>query len=129
MIFIDSDRYGDLTDEQQAILRGAAEASIAPASEATRVDEAEGGAGLCSVGINVVHASDADRAALLEAVAPVYAELEEDSVTRSFLEGIRTVKTRTAAASRITRLPRKGWRVGGGTDADRRRVARHHHGG
>ena len=47
VIFIDSDRYGDLTDEQQAILRGAAEASIAPASEATRVDEAEGGAGLC----------------------------------------------------------------------------------
>jgi TRAP-type C4-dicarboxylate transport system substrate-binding protein len=97
VIVIDSARFAELSDEQQAILRDAAEAAIAPASEATRAEEAEGGSGLCSVGITVVDASDADRAALLEAVAPVYAELEEDSVTRSFLEEIRTVKAQTAA--------------------------------
>ena len=128
VIFIDSDRYGDLTDEQQAILRGAAEASIAPASEATRVDEAEGGAGLCSVDIAVVEATDADRAALLEVVAPVYDELEEDSVTRAFLEQIRAVEEETNAATRIAHLPGRRERVGGDADADRRRVARDHNG-
>ena len=81
VIFIDSDRFAELTDEQQEILRSAAEAAIAPASEATLVEEAEGGAGLCSVGIDVVEATDADRAALLDAVVPVYDELEVDSVT------------------------------------------------
>jgi len=97
VIFIDSGRFAELTDEQQAILRGAASAAIAPASEATRVEEAAGGAGLCSVGIDVVDAGDADRAALLEVVAPVYAELDADNVTHAFLDEIRTIKAETAA--------------------------------
>ncbi len=75
----------------------AAEAAIAPASEATLVEEAEGGVGLCSVGIDVVEATDADRAALLDAVVPVYEELEVDSVSGAFLDEIRLVKERTSA--------------------------------
>ena len=47
--FSDSDRFADLTEDQKAILREAANDAIAQASDATRVEEADGGAGLCSV--------------------------------------------------------------------------------
>ncbi len=70
----------------------------------------------------------ADRAALLEVVAPVYDELEEDSVTRAFLEQIRAVEEEANAPPESLICPAGRERVGGDADADRRRVARHHHG-
>ncbi len=97
VIFANSDRFAGLTEKQQAILRDAAAASVAPASTATRVEEAESGNGLCSVGIEIVEIDEDERAALRHAVDAVYEELEADSITSGFLDEIRAVKQRTDA--------------------------------
>jgi TRAP-type C4-dicarboxylate transport system substrate-binding protein len=98
VIFMNSERFAELNDEQQLILADAAEAAIAPASEAARLEDEEGGVPLCRVGIELVEVSDDERAALLETVAPVYAELEANDTTQAFLAEIRAVKQQTVAA-------------------------------
>jgi TRAP-type C4-dicarboxylate transport system substrate-binding protein len=105
VIFAGSDLFADLSTEHQVILRDAAAATIGPASQATRDEEAEGGDGLCSVGIALVELDDDDRAALLDASAPVYGELDQNPETRSFLAEIRTIKTQTAAPPETLACP------------------------
>jgi TRAP-type C4-dicarboxylate transport system substrate-binding protein len=108
VIFAGSDRFADLSAEHQAVLRDAAAATIGPASRATRDEEAEGGNGLCSVGIALVELDEDDRAALVDAVAPLYDELDRNPETRSFLAEIRAIKTQTAAPPETLACPEQG---------------------
>lgn len=96
VIFMDAGRFAGLTPTQQEVLRTAAANSIGPALEATRVEEAEAGRGLCVAGMTLVEATDSDLAALNSAVEPVFARLEKDPATKSFLDEIRAIKARTS---------------------------------
>jgi TRAP-type C4-dicarboxylate transport system substrate-binding protein len=107
LIVIDSERFAELTVEQQAILGDAAAAAIGPASAVTREDEADySGTGLCATGIKVVEVGVAERAALVDAVSPVYAEIEADAETRAFLDEIRAIKQATDAPPESLECPR-----------------------
>ena len=51
----------------------------------------------CATGVHFANASDSDLAALRDAFAPVYAEMERDPSTRAFIEQIRALKRSSAA--------------------------------
>jgi TRAP-type transport system periplasmic protein len=80
-----------LTDEQRGWLRQAA--ADAAASSRNLVDrEDQILTAVCALGAHPANASDADLAALRQAFDPVYAGLEQDPQTKSFIEQIDTLK-------------------------------------
>jgi TRAP-type C4-dicarboxylate transport system substrate-binding protein len=85
-IVINRKAYEALTTDQQQVLRDAARAAVAPAIETLRSEERDSLVALCETGhLRLVDASPADRAALHQAVQPVYDKLERDSLTRELL--------------------------------------------
>jgi TRAP-type C4-dicarboxylate transport system substrate-binding protein len=92
-VVMNREAYDALTSRQQELLRDAARETFAPLIEALRSDERASVAALCQDGhLALVRASSAERAALRQAVQPVYDELERDVLTReliSEIEGLR----------------------------------------
>jgi TRAP-type C4-dicarboxylate transport system substrate-binding protein len=81
----------DLDDAQRRILERAAARTRAWAI-AEQPSDAEAARAFCAGGGTVVLAREADIAALEQAAAPVYEELERDSETRRLVDAIRELK-------------------------------------
>jgi len=64
----------------------------------SRAEDTEAGSNLCRSSMEVVEATAAQLADLGTAMEPLYAELEADPETKTFLDEIRTLKEETAAA-------------------------------
>ena len=88
VIVMGNKAYDSLTEEQQSVLRDAAEAAIPKALEASRAEDEEAVATLCRRGMSFATASASDLAELRAAFEPVYAQLTSDPETRSYVDAI-----------------------------------------
>jgi TRAP-type transport system periplasmic protein len=91
VIFMNKEAYTALSDTQRRALKEAASSALEPTLASQRRYEQESAAILCRRGLNFVTASEADLAALRDAVAPVYRRLDGDELTRSAIEQIRAM--------------------------------------
>jgi TRAP-type transport system periplasmic protein len=87
-------RLAKLTDAQRGWLR---EAANDAATRSADVGNGEGDimTAVCEAGSHLVNASETDLAALREAFAPVYVDLERDPQTKAFIDQIRALKQST----------------------------------
>src|SRR5215207_2082051 len=92
VIFVNKEAYAPLSELQRRALKEAASSALEPTLASQRRDEEESAAILCRRGLNFVTASEADLAALHDAVAPVYRRLDGDKLTRSAIEQIRAMR-------------------------------------
>jgi TRAP-type C4-dicarboxylate transport system substrate-binding protein len=95
-LVVNREVFAGLTDDQQATLRAAAEATRDWAVAAGS-DDAGDAQTYCQLGGRVVWASDAQVEALERAAAPVYDQLEADPGTRSTIAAIRRATRRMPA--------------------------------
>ena len=96
VLLADPSRFKDLSDQQQDWLRQAAKDAAGDAKAlADRDDQLI--AKVCDSGARMANASDADLGALRKAFAPVYASLERDPETKTFISQIRALKRSTQA--------------------------------
>jgi TRAP-type C4-dicarboxylate transport system substrate-binding protein len=93
--------FDRLTDQQRDTLRQAADQTQAWVIENAYAD-AERAAEFCQGGSSIVAATDAEIAELEAAVAPVYAELEQDTATKGALDAIRAIKATVGPVSAPT---------------------------
>jgi TRAP-type C4-dicarboxylate transport system substrate-binding protein len=93
VIFMNREAYAALSDTQRQALKDAARGALGPSLASQRRDQDESAAILCRRGLKFVTASDADIAALRDAVAPVYRRLEGDELTATAIEEIRSMRT------------------------------------
>jgi TRAP-type C4-dicarboxylate transport system substrate-binding protein len=98
VLLMNAARFTALPLEKQQFLRRAADDVLERAGGEAQDEETQAGVALCHTPMTVVEASDAQRAALARAVAPVYAQLERDAAQRGYLEEIRALKASVAAA-------------------------------
>ena len=96
VIFMNEEAYAALSETQRRALKEAASSALEPTLASQRRDEQESAAILCRRGLNFVTASEADLAALHDAVAPVYRRLDRDELTRSAIEQIRAMRAADA---------------------------------
>ena len=95
VLFGNGRAMGKLTAVQRQALRQAAIAALPGSMKVVRGDEQENAQDLCRSGRLIVEtAAPADLAALRTAVAPVYAQLEQDPATRSAIRSISAVADR-----------------------------------
>jgi TRAP-type C4-dicarboxylate transport system substrate-binding protein len=88
----------NLTANQREALRQAGREAVGPAFARLRTEDREEATILCRRGrLAFVSATPTDIATLRAAVRPVYAELERDEQTRSFITAIETMKRRPPA--------------------------------
>ena len=99
VIVMGNEAYDSLTEEQQSVLRDAAEAAIPKALEASRAEDEEAVEMLCRRGMSFAIASASDLAELRAAFEPVYAQLTSDPETRSYVDAIETIKQEIAASA------------------------------
>jgi TRAP-type transport system periplasmic protein len=97
VVFMNAEAFGELTDEQQEVLRTAGENTVDAALEASRAEDAEAGPSLCGAGMTVVEATESDFERMRAALDPVYDELESDPQTKAYLDEIRALKDEIAA--------------------------------
>jgi TRAP-type C4-dicarboxylate transport system substrate-binding protein len=91
VLLVNPDRLAELTDTQIGWLQEAAADAAARSAGLHDVD-ARMLADACERGSRFANASDADLAALDDALAPVYAALEEDPQTQELIEQIHDLK-------------------------------------
>ena len=93
-LIADPDRLSELTQQERGWLQ---EAALDAAAASADLVDSEGQlvAGLCEQGAVFVNASETDIAALRNAFAPVYAELEQDAQTAGFISEIEELKDQT----------------------------------
>ena len=109
VIFMNRRTFESLSPSQQAALRSAAKDPLAASVTAARADDRRSEVGLCAAHVREVAASAAETTALRRSVAPVYAVLERDRQTRSFLRGIASLKRRLGApADAVSRCAAPG---------------------
>jgi TRAP-type C4-dicarboxylate transport system substrate-binding protein len=85
--------YDALSEGQRDLLRRAGKEGVRPLVERIQHDTETWLAAACSRrAFSLVHASAAERAALRQAVAPVYDELDRDPLTRELLSEIRQLR-------------------------------------
>jgi hypothetical protein len=115
-LVVNGDVFADLDDEQRQVLEQAAAQTREWAIGAIPNDH-EAAEAFCDRGGAVVLARERDVAALADAAAPVYAELERDPDTKALIDEIRTVKSEVG--TRVTSSPRPcdGSDRGGGVEA------------
>jgi TRAP-type C4-dicarboxylate transport system substrate-binding protein len=94
-LIADPARLSALTDQQRGWLQEAAQDAAAASTNLMDPHEQRLVPGLCDSGAAFVNASDADLAALRDAFAPVYTELEQDPQTAAFIAEIEDLKERT----------------------------------
>jgi TRAP-type C4-dicarboxylate transport system substrate-binding protein len=100
-LVVNSARFDALTEEQRAVLQGAAERTREAVVAAT-VDDATQAKAYCEETGSVALASDEQLAAFDEAAEPIYAQLEQDPATASLIARIRELKEKTAPAPPVT---------------------------
>ncbi|HYZ29543.1 MAG TPA: TRAP transporter substrate-binding protein DctP, partial [Thermoleophilaceae bacterium] len=93
--------WAKLSDAQRATLREAARATLTRLLR-TQMSEDESARRYCADGGRVVLAAEADVAAMVAAVQPVYAELERDAQTKALIARIRALKRQVAPATPVT---------------------------
>lgn len=103
-LVVDANVFEDLDDQQRRILEDAAIHAREWAFR-TMPSEADAAKRYCDTGGRVALASESDLAALEEAVAPVYAELERDEETRSLIADIRDLESEIPASATAIRVP------------------------
>ena len=96
VLFANPQRLETLTADQRRWLQQAADDAAGRAGTFGAID-AHVIEDACATGVHFADASDSDLAALRDAFAPVYAQLERDPSTRAFIEQIRTLKGSTRA--------------------------------
>jgi TRAP-type C4-dicarboxylate transport system substrate-binding protein len=94
-LVINSDAFGDLTDDQRAILRDAGQRTLDWATGTTPTD-ADVAREFCKNGGRIVVADEADIEELQGAIQSVYDELEKDEATKRMIERIRELKQEAA---------------------------------
>jgi TRAP-type C4-dicarboxylate transport system substrate-binding protein len=97
VLLANPDRLSSLTDERVGWLRAAAADAAGRSSELVNVD-AELAADQCENGTRFAEASQADLAALRDAVAPVQTRLRQDPQTDGFITRIEELKASLPAA-------------------------------
>ena len=99
-IVMNRDAFDALTSEQQELLRDAGREALAPELDEVARDGSEALSAACARGaITLVSASDADLAALREALHPVYEELESDPDTSDLIGDITAMRPDAPAAA------------------------------
>ena len=98
-IYMNEDRYRELTTAQRSVLRRAGRAALRPDYDETVSVERGGLGAVCERGrMRFVQASAADLAALRDAVQPVYDRLERDPLTRELIAAIEGLRTQVPAS-------------------------------
>ena len=97
VIFVGHDAYSALTDDQRAVLHGAAGMAVAPSLEASRAEDQEPVESLCLAGIEFPEASASELAAWRDAVAPVYDAISSGAQNKAWLARIEQLKAHTGA--------------------------------
>jgi TRAP-type C4-dicarboxylate transport system substrate-binding protein len=99
VIIMGDEASESLTDGELSLLRDAAAAVIPEALDESRAEDDTAADALCKRGgMTFIVASDGDLAELHAAVEPVYAELEADPATKSYIEAITSLKTEIGAS-------------------------------
>jgi TRAP-type C4-dicarboxylate transport system substrate-binding protein len=101
-LIADPDQLSGLTEQQRGWLEEAAHDAAAASTGLMDPHEQQLVTGLCNSGAAFVNASDADLAALRDAFAPLYAELEQDPQTAAFIADIEELKRQTPPAAALT---------------------------
>jgi TRAP-type C4-dicarboxylate transport system substrate-binding protein len=94
------DVLSNLTDQERAWLERAAQEAATTSSGLVDRD-ADNVRILCGNGANLTNASPADLAWLSHAFAPVYAQLDQDSQTKDFIDRIEQMKRSTPAGPEL----------------------------
>ncbi|HET6548855.1 MAG TPA: TRAP transporter substrate-binding protein DctP [Solirubrobacter sp.] len=119
-LVINRGTWQELDDGQRATLREAARRTLAAVLR-TRVPEDAAARRYCAAGGRVVLAGDADVAAMVAAVQPVYDELQRDATIRHMIVRLRALKAELPPDSSAVAAPcapaRAGTTVAAGTDA------------
>ena len=90
-LVVNADVWAELTEDQQAILNGAAAATRDWAIDEVPSDH-DAAVARCEEGFAIALASDDDLAALVEATAPVVTELREDPTTARLIDEITALR-------------------------------------
>ena len=88
VLFANAAHYDALTDAQRDAIAAAAAAAFDSSDASVKGTGDEVYGILCNLGLSVVNASDAEVAALRDAVKPVYADLERDPSTKAAIAAI-----------------------------------------
>lgn len=104
VLFANSAQYNKLTDAQRDMLAAAAATALESSARNVQAFGNEQYGILCNLGLPIVMASDAELAALHDAVAPVYADLERDPATKAAISAIRELRG-TAATEVVPQCP------------------------
>ena len=92
VLFANAAHYGKLTDAQRDAVSAAAASALASSDKGVQATGDETYGVLCNLGLSIVTATEADLAALRDAVAPVYADLERDPDTKAAIAAIRKLR-------------------------------------
>ena len=92
VLFIGRRAFDRLRPSQRALLITAAKDAVPTTLAAVRAEDQQAAAGLCRRGLNLAFASANDLARLRDAVAPVYATLERDAITRRIIREIQGMR-------------------------------------
>jgi TRAP-type transport system periplasmic protein len=95
VLFMNKKAFAALSDTQRDALRAAARTALPATMAIQRSTERDAAATLCRRKLTFLTASDSDLAALRRAVGPVYDRLERDTVTKSAIEQIDDMRSRT----------------------------------
>jgi TRAP-type C4-dicarboxylate transport system substrate-binding protein len=105
VLFADAGSFNTLTEQHRAVLTDAARAAFDMSDSSIRGMGVEQQGILCTIGLNVELATDAHRSELVDAVAPVYAELERDAQTKDAIAAIRDMRDDAAGTEVVPRCP------------------------
>jgi hypothetical protein len=92
--------FDALSDDQQSVLRGAAERTVSSGLAGATTD-AQSAQQYCETVGGVALASDADVAAFAEAAQPLVDQLEQDAETQALIDRIRALKDEVAPAPAV----------------------------
>jgi TRAP-type C4-dicarboxylate transport system substrate-binding protein len=90
--FADANAFGQLGSAQQKVLRDAADSAFSESIGTIAGSQTEIHGIVCNTNLKFVSSSEVDRAALLAAVQPVYAELEKDANTKAVIDAIKAMR-------------------------------------
>jgi TRAP-type transport system periplasmic protein len=96
VLFMSKKRFAQLDPSERALLRRASKEAISATLATVRALEQNATTGLCRRGLNIVSATSAELTQLRRAVAPVYAKLDRQRVTRSFIASISEMRAKLA---------------------------------
>ena len=92
VLFMSKRRFTELTPSERKLLLNAARKAVPATLASVRGLEQDDASALCRRGLRFATATPADLVQLREAVAPVYARLERERATRSFITSINAMR-------------------------------------